>query len=367
MRGAFGKLACVAVGLLGLGLAWGDVRRAFSFPGATSKSTKVQIRISAVGDMMFGRYSRARRHRPVNLNRPFRHVKHLWQGDDIVMGNLETPISAKRYRKPYRSLSFRADPKAAKLLKDAGFTLMITANNHCWDQADKGIRDTIDHLAAVGLPVSGTGKTKKDAFKPWIFTKQGVRVGVMGLTILRNFPQRERVGFGAFVNYRHAQRDLHRVVARARKKANVDFFVVNLHFGAEFRVGVINWEKRLMRKLRKAGADVVFGHHPHVLRPIARQNDFVVFYSLGNFLFDFSRKHTEKTGIAQVTLVKQGTKRSIGRVAFIPAWQDLRKPTRPATGSRAKRVRRLVWRYTRRMGVRNRWERKGEAVEIHTK
>lgn len=367
MSFSFRKIACASLGLLIVVLVWGDARRALSFPGAVTTKGKVEIRISAVGDVMFGRYSRARRYVPVNMNRPFRHVKHLWKGDDIVMGNLETPISAKRYRKPYRSLSFRADPKVARILKDAGFTVMITANNHCWDQSDKGIRDTIDHLAKVGLPVAGTGKTKKAAFEPWIFTKKGVRVGVMGLTVLRNFPQRERVGFGALVSYRRAQRDLHRVVARARKRAKVDFLVVNLHFGAEFKVGVIHWEKRLMRKLRRAGADVVFGHHPHVLRPIARQDDFVVFYSLGNFLFDFHRKHTEKTGIAQVTLVKQGKQRSIGRVAFIPAWQDWRQPTKPAVGSRAKRVRRLVYRYTRRMGVRNRWVRKGEAVEIHTR
>jgi poly-gamma-glutamate synthesis protein (capsule biosynthesis protein) len=367
VRGALPKLAFAAVGVVLLLLVWGDARRALSYPGSLPKSKRVEIKISAVGDMMFGRYSKRRVHHPVNLNKPFRHVKHIWRGDDIVMGNIETPISAIRYRKPYRSLSFRADPKAAKLLRDAGFTLAVTANNHCWDQGDRGIRDTIDHLARVGLPVSGTGKTRAAAFKPWVFTKQGVRVGMLSLTILRNFPTRERVGFGALVKYRRAHRDLPNVVRRARARAKVDFLVVNLHFGAEFKIRVIRWEQTLMKKLAQAGADVIFGHHPHVLRPIERRPKYVVFYSLGNFLFDFHRKHTEKAGVAQVTLVKQGAKRFIGRVGFVPTWQDWRKPPKPATASRGKRVRRLVYRFTRRMGVRNRWVRRGEGIEIFYK
>lgn len=367
MRSALAKLTCAALGVLALGLVWGDARRALSYPGALPTANRVEIRISAVGDMMFGRYSKARVHHPVNLDRPFRHVKQLWRGDDIVMGNLETPISAIRYRKPYRALSFRADPKAAKLLKDAGFTLAVTANNHCWDQGDRGIRDTIDHLAAVGLPVSGTGKTRAAAFTPWVFTKEGVRVGVLSLTILRNFPTREKVGFGALVKYRRAHRDLPGVVRRARARAKVDFLVVNLHFGAEWTMRVIRWEQTLMQKLARAGADVVFGHHPHVLRPIERRPGYVVFYSLGNFLFDFHRKHTEKSGVAQVTLVKQGARSFIGRVGFVPTWQDWLKPPKPATGSRGTRVRRLVYRFTRQMGVRNKWLRRGEGVEILVK
>lgn len=355
-------------GLVLLGLCWGgDARRALSYPVALPSGKRVEIKISAVGDMMFGRYSMARIYRPVNMNRPFRYVKHLWKGSDIVMGNVETPITAIRYRKPFRSLSFRADPKVAKLLKDAGFTLAVTANNHCWDQGDRGIRDTIDHLAKVGLPVSGTGKTRAAAFRPWVFTKQGVRVGVVSLTILRNFPVREKVGFAAFIRYRKAHRRLHKAVRRARARSKVDFLVVNLHFGEEFKLRVIRWEQRLVSKLHRAGADVIFGHHPHVLRPIERRRKFVVFYSLGNFLFDFHRKHTEKSGVAQVTLVKQGGRRFIGRVGFVPVWQDWRKPPKPATGSRGRQVRRLLYRYTRRMGVRNKWVRRGEGIEIRYK
>lgn len=365
MKRPFRYLTCAALGLLALGLLLGDGRRALSYPGLTSGSARVEIKISAVGDVMFGRYRGRRRFRPFGMKQPFARIKPLLSGRDIVMCNLETPISAKRYRRPYKNLSFRAPPAAAKLLADAGFTLAATANNHAWDQGDRGIRDTIAHLKRAGIAHAGTGKTRAEAFQPWVFVKQGVRVGVLSVTMLRNYPVRERVGFVAFVKYGRALRELPKWVAKARGK--LDFLVVSLHFGQEYKLGVIRREKRLMAALQRAGADVVFGHHPHVLRPIERRKGFVAFYSLGNFLMDFRLKDTEKSGVAQVTLVKQGGRRFIGRVGFQPVWRHWKGLPRPAVGRYARLVRRLVRRYTWRMGVRNRWVRQGEAVEIHTR
>jgi len=208
VRSIHRKIVLAALGVALVVLCWGDARRALSYPGTAQGKKRVEIKISAVGDVMFGRYNSRRRYRPFGLNQPFSKVKHLWSGRDIVLFNLETPISAKRYRKPYRNLSFRAPPKVAKLLKDAGFTLAATANNHAWDQGDQGISDTIDHLKRAGLAHAGTGKTRAEAFRPWVFVKQGVRVGVISLTMLRNYPIRERVGFVGFVHYRRALKEM---------------------------------------------------------------------------------------------------------------------------------------------------------------
>lgn len=362
MRNSFRKAACTVLGLVALVLVWGDARRALSYPGALPGAKRVEIKISAVGDVMFGRYGRRHRYRPFGMNQPFARVKKLLAGRDIVICNLETPISARRYRRPYRNLSFRAPPKAARMLKDAGFTLAATANNHAWDQGDRGVRDTIDHLKRAGVAHAGTGRTLAEAFRPWVFVKQGVRVGVLSVTMLRNYPVRERVGFVAFVHYRRALKDLPGWVAKARRK--LDFLVVSLHFGQEYKLGVIRRERRLMSLVHRAGADVVFGHHPHVLRPIERRKKFVVFYSLGNFLMDFRLKHTGLTGVAEVTLVKQGARRFIDKVGFVPVWRHWKGLPRPAVGRYARLVRRLLYRYTRRMGVKNKWVRRGEGVEI---
>jgi len=358
-----------AFGLVLVGLVWGDARRALSNPGSGPGSLpgtkRVEIKISAVGDVMFGRYNSRRKHRPFGMNQPFAKVKQLWAGRDIVLCNLETPISAKRYRKPYRNLSFRAPPKAAQMLAAAGFTLAATANNHAWDQGDQGISDTIDHLKKAGIAHAGTGKTRAEAFRPWVFVKQGVRVGVISLTMLRNYPVRERVGFVAFAHYRRALKELPKWVAKAR--GNLDFLIVSLHFGAEYKLSVIRREMNLMTLLHQAGADVVFGHHPHVLRPIERRKGFVAFYSLGNFLMDFRRKHTGLSGVAEVTLVKQGKRRFIHRVGFVPVWRHWGGLPIPAVGRYGRLVRRLLYRYTRRMGVRNKWVRQGDALEIRHK
>jgi poly-gamma-glutamate synthesis protein (capsule biosynthesis protein) len=157
------RLAGLAVAILLVGWAIGPSR------GDTGKqpgSKNVQIRLLAGGDVMFGRLKGGRL-RPFGYDDPFRFVKPLFSGHDLVMLNLETPItSAIHYRRKGSSLLFRAKPKAARIIKEAGFNLVVTANNHCHDQRDKGINETISHLKKQGLPWAGTGRTKQEAWKP---------------------------------------------------------------------------------------------------------------------------------------------------------------------------------------------------------
>ena len=258
---------------------------------------------------MFGRHV-GRNLRPYGYKRPFRHVRGYLSRADLVVGNLETPITKKRYFWMHRSvLVFRAKPKAARILKRAGFNLMITANNHSRDQKDKGMMETMEHLKAAGLHWVGTGKSRKAAFAPYIYEKKGVKVGFLAYTLIRNYRRRQRRAFFAYVDKKKGFGGGFRRIKKLRKR--VDFVVVSMHYGDEYRRTPTYRERRLMRRMVKAGADVILGHHPHVLRGIQRIGGALVFYSLGNFMFDMTWKGTDESAVTTVLLEKKGEVRRV--------------------------------------------------------
>lgn len=343
-------------------------RRGASVPAPAGAETAITL--SAVGDVMFGRYGLKGSYRPFWPDDPFGGVKHLLSGRDISFCNLETPIAVKPFRKPYRGLTFRADPKSAGLLKDAGFTVAVTANNHSFDQDDKGVRETLSHLSAAGLGATGTGVTREAAFAPHIFEKNGVKVGVMGVTLLRNFTPKERVGFDAFVHLREAQKVLPERVRAIRSQ--VDFLVLSIHFGVEYYQTVSRYDRTLMDRLQAEGVDVVIGHHTHMLRPVEHRGSMVVFYSMGNFFFDYEKLTTGNAGVAQLELVLHGRRRGaskashreIRNVRFVPIFRHWRRVPMPATGARAKKIRNELVRITNRAGFGTRFVEDGESLRI---
>ena len=332
----------------------------FSIPVSST-----EISFSAVGDMIFGR---AGNH--FGLDDPFRFVTQYFKGKDIVFGNLETPITSKRYRmsrKPrickvstrhcnpkdakryarlYR-LTFYGRPKAAKLLKTAGFTLLGTANNHAEDQGSKGLLETIKFLHKNGLSHVGSGATPKEAWKPYIFEKKGVKVGIIAATELWNFPPMKRKGYYAFVDFPKIYKELPKRVAKLKKKT--DFVVVALHFGEEYVHGAYGREKRLIKKLAAAGMDLFVGSHPHVLRGIQIIGKSVVFWSLGNFNFDNTRGPRGESAIAQLDFVKDSNGKRMKNITFYPVRLNLdpQKRSKVVTGKKAKSILKKVLRYSR--------------------
>jgi poly-gamma-glutamate synthesis protein (capsule biosynthesis protein) len=295
---------------------------------------------------MFGRHVN-RTLRPFGYNRPFRAVASLLREPDLTIGNLETPITSRQYFWMARSvLVFRAKPKAATILKRSGFDLMITANNHARDQKDRGLLETIKHLRKAGLGWVGTGSTKKKAFQPHIFKKNGISVGVLAAVNIRNYAREQRRGFFAYMDGKALHTRLPRMVAKLKKR--VDFVVVSLHYGDEYRTTSTYRERRLMRRLVRAGCDVVFGGHPHVLRGIQQLDGSIIFHSLGNFLFDMSWKRTDETGIARVVLERDGDERRVVGAELVPVEIGPDFLPRPAKGRVARRILRRVKGYSKR-------------------
>jgi Bacterial capsule synthesis protein PGA_cap len=341
-----------------------------------AKSFGKKIKFSAMGDIMFGRYGKV-----YGGKTPFKFVEKVFKGRDIVYGNLETPVSIKRYRnikeprncrrrkctkshKTYRrmfSLTMYAKPQSALFLKNSGFNLMGIANNHCEDQGSKGLIETMSYLSKAGISYFGSGKTKKEAWKPFIFKKNGIKIGFISITSLYNFPPRRKGAYYAVTSFRKLYKKLPPIVKKLKPK--VDFVVVALHFGEEYLHYSRRYEDRLMKKLEKAGTDVMIGTHPHVLRGVQIINKFVAFWSLGNFLFDFAYKktikerltgkkrvvNTRQSGIVNLEFVKTSTQTGLKNIIFHPVILNKTSSNLPQVvkGKSAQKVLKNVLRYSR--------------------
>ncbi|MBN2525497.1 MAG: CapA family protein [Deltaproteobacteria bacterium] len=290
------------------------------------------VTFSAVGDVFFGRAGKQH-----GTEDPFRYVKSEFANRDIVMGNLESPITPirrrlltppcsvkkgtcqteeqRRYHRLY-FLTFQGRESAAKLLKEGGFTVMSTANNHAEDQGGEGIIETLDRLKAQSVQNVGSSTNAAEAWEPYIFKKNGVSVGIIAATTILNFTPTETQGFVAHGTLKQLIDMLPKKIADLKSK--VDFVVVTLHYGAESVSHPSARERMLMRAMAQAGADLFIGTHPHVLRGIEIIDNMVVFWSLGNFLFDSRKKEWCESGIVHVDFVKNKTGKSMRNIRFIP-------------------------------------------------
>ncbi|MBN2802804.1 MAG: CapA family protein [Deltaproteobacteria bacterium] len=290
------------------------------------------ISFAAVGDVFLGRAGR-----DYGGDDPFRYVSGILNDSDVVLGNLETPIAEirkrnlklpcslkrgtcltdedKRYRRLYL-LTFNARLKAPAILKNAGFTLLSTANNHSEDQGSNAMIETMERLKAAGLQSVGTASSRDDAFKPVIIEKNGVKVAFFSATTVINFVSKSSSAFVAYSSLNDLIKNLPGKVAEVKKE--VDFVVVTLHYSAENSVKATTGERKLMTLLDDAGANLFIGTHQHVLGGVEIFKNMVAVYSLGNFLFDKSDDLWGKTAILKLDFVKSKSGNSLKNVHLIP-------------------------------------------------
>ena len=325
---------------------------------------QVRITFSAVGDVHFGRPKSALQ----TIAAPLLKVEHLWKGRDIVYGNLETPVSVAPYRNVktpknckaevctkdqqtyhyWYNLTFWTRPSNLLTLKNAGFTLLGTANNHVEDQGPQGLLDTITHLKAAGLHHAGTGPTEAEAWAPYVFERQGVKVAVLIVTSLHNLPASRKGAFFAASLHPTYHTELPAKVRELKKTA--DFVVVALHYGKELETRTLPLEQKLVESLEPAGCDLFIGGHPHVLRGIQVHGRMVAFYSMGNFLFLINAGDRKETGVASVDFVKDAKGKRLENVVFHPVLSDSGPQgnlPRAVTGKHAQRVLRNVMYYSK--------------------
>ena len=260
----------------------------FGVGGAHAES----LRLVAVGDVLpHFNVVRAARENGTAENFFFgalvsKEVRGRVLGADVAFANLETPIASKEYntRKPF---VFNAPPELAPALSWMGFDVLSVANNHSYDQSRKGVHDTLQALKNAGLESVGSAASRAQALEGKVLEIHGLRVGFLAFAEMFNGePKRDRPN--KIWVARLKDRKLALQAVRAMRK-RADVIVVSVHWGKEYENTPNISQKKWARMFSDAGADLILGHHPHVLQPIewlknARGSKTLVAYSLGNFI-----------------------------------------------------------------------------------
>jgi poly-gamma-glutamate synthesis protein (capsule biosynthesis protein) len=227
---------------------------------------------------------------------PLSEVAALLSGFDAAAVNLETPVGTPGAPQQ-KEFVFLAPPELLPALRAAGVDVVTLANNHALDHGAGTMLDTIARARAAGLVVVGAGRNAAEAYAPAYLDVRGRRLAFVGLS--RVVPPgwaatASRAGVASAYDERAA------LGAVRAARANADAVVVLIHWGIELDACPGADLVRLADALHAAGAQVVAGHHPHVLQPVDARPSRVTAYSLGNFVWYHDRPPSDATGVLEV-------------------------------------------------------------------
>jgi poly-gamma-glutamate synthesis protein (capsule biosynthesis protein) len=258
--------------------------------GVPAGAPEDEFTIAAVGDIMLGGRAEPylREHGPAY---PFKSVLPALSEADVVVGNLESPISTRGQAVKNKKFTLRAGPLAADALKEAGFRVVSLANNHAMDFGPLALQDTLAILSEKGILFSGAGMDLADARAPALLKTGGRTLAFLSYSLtfpLEFFAAPARPGTApGYADY--VREDIRNVRSRA------DIVVVSFHWGAEVMFAAKDYQVALGHQAIDWGADLVLGHHPHVLQELEVYKGRLIAYSLGNFVFGSESNRTNES------------------------------------------------------------------------
>jgi poly-gamma-glutamate capsule biosynthesis protein CapA/YwtB (metallophosphatase superfamily) len=271
------------------------------------------------GDVMLSRFVGKFARQRGDPASPLQELAPVLASADIAFVNLEAPFSDRG--KPVESgMIFKAEPEMIGGLKLAGIDVVSTANNHARDCGGYGVEFTLDWLASHGIAAVGSAKSAEAAHAGAVLTRNGTRFGFLAYTFDQsNGNHRDVDDRIAALDVDQMREDVGRMLGReeapnacaevatagdriACPTARADVVIVSMHAGAEYSPRPNRQQIEFAHAAVDAGARVVVGHHPHVVEPWERVGDSVIFYSLGNLVFDqFQREETQHGALAELT------------------------------------------------------------------
>ena len=291
------------------------------------------VQVSAVGDIMVHSTQLTSAFDPKckchNFHPVFKNIKEYLVSADIAFGNLETTLPGDS--KLFAGYpQFGAPDELAHALKDAGFDILTTSNNHSVDTGRKGIDHTIDTLDSLGISHLGTYKSIEEFEKNRIllYTKNGINFAFLSYSYSTNgiaIPKDKVVNI---IDKDRIREDIQ--LARSKKP---DVLIVAYHFGTEYARFPDKFQKEMVDFAFQEGADIILGGHPHVLQPYeldwiqdkyGERKQRLVIYSLGNFVSGQIKRYTNGGMIFNFKLTKKmqsgKTQISIQDVGYVPVF-----------------------------------------------
>jgi hypothetical protein len=241
------------------------------------------IRLLAVGDIALSEeYAALIQKRGPNF--PFAQIAEFLKQGNIVLGNLEVPLSDQGQSDCSKPICLRGSPTGTVSLAFAGFTHVSLANNHAYDYGTVALRDTQQRLARAGIATFGIGRNLVDSRRPLILRFPWGFLALLAYNAYntngRYYARRNRRGT-APLDLNYIKEDIRALKSRFEPLA----ILVSLHWGIEGKHYPTPFQRYLAHRIIQEGATIILGHHPHVIQGIETYKNGIIVYSLGNFCF----------------------------------------------------------------------------------
>lgn len=248
---------------------------------------------------------------------------------DYAVCNLEVPLGGGPDYTGYPC--FSAPDSYAEALKDAGFDMFLTANNHCLDRRDKAARRTLTALDNLGVDHIGTYHDVQDRADkvPFIKTINGIKFGFLNYTYGTNGIEPTQGAEISLIDKNKMAEEI-----KKTREAGAEIVVVTMHWGVEYVLLQNRNQEELADFLVDQGADLIIGSHPHVIQPMKvvrnekEGKDVLVVYSLGNFISNMKTADTTGGALVRVRVERDST----GSARFKSADYDTFFSAKPAGG-----------------------------------
>jgi poly-gamma-glutamate synthesis protein (capsule biosynthesis protein) len=242
------------------------------------------VTLLAGGDVSFGQLRGQELLRTPERD-DFAPLRSLLERADLRFVNLESQLSDQQGEtvSPHNPLVFTGPPSGADALARGRIDVVSLGNNHAWDYGREAFFETLDALERVQVRWVGAGRTESETLAPLVVQRGGMGIAFVAATAIWNqgplgqHPAKPHV-------LEATEASLRAAVGRARATAGVEVVVVSVHAGDEYEDTPREGVRRLLRSAVSAGADVVLGHHPHVIQRVEWVDGTPVFFSLGNLL-----------------------------------------------------------------------------------
>ncbi len=249
----------------------------------------------------------------------FSHIAPLIASVDLAIGNLEVTLGGA----PYKGYPAFSSPDAlAAACRDAGFDILVTANNHAADRGTKGIVRTIRVLDSLGIRHTGTwvSSEARDNLSPLMLCTETMRVALLGYTYGTNGIVVPPPAIVSYIDTLKAADDI-----RRSADLGADRTIVFIHWGTEYDTLPDRQQKKTAAALLRNGADIIIGSHPHVLQPMIAETDSFgikepVVWSMGNFVSNQRTRRRDGGAMIRLDLTVKGDSVFISDAGYVLTW-----------------------------------------------
>ena len=250
----------------------------------------------------------------------FEYLKPFIQKANIAIGNLEVTFGGPPYKGYPR---FSSPDELLIALKDAGFDILVNANNHALDRGKEGLERTIRTVAQEGIIMTGSfeSENQRDLKYPLMVEKNNIRLAILNYTYGTNKLEPSPPNIVNYIDTSLIHLDIRKALA-----VNPDFIIACLHWGQEYEREANSSQEELALYLFEKGVNVIIGSHPHVVQPIKifynKQDSTIsrlVVYSLGNFISNQRDRYRNGGIIFELELTKTD-KTNISGYTYLPVW-----------------------------------------------